>query len=71
MLDKWSAFHKDSPEGHEIESRANTSSSCIDLVFTTNSCFVKNSGVELSLFDEGGSVQKGRTKKQFLLKQGA
>ena len=30
----------------------NTSSSCIDLIFTANSCFVKDSAVELSLFDK-------------------
>ena len=65
---KWWPLDKDFPEGHEIESLTstagysqlidqpeqitNTSSSCIDLIFTTNSCFVKDSGVELSLFDK-------------------
>ena len=64
---KWWAFDKDSPEGRKIESLTstagysqlidqqkhitNTSSSCIDLVSTTNSSFLKDSGIELSLFD--------------------
>ena len=65
---KWWALDKDAPEGHEIESLTstagysqlinqlthitNTSASCVVLIFTTNSSFVKDSGVELSLFDK-------------------
>ena len=54
------AFDKNSPEGHEIKSTAkysqlinqpthiaNTSSFCMNLIFTMNSSFVKDSDVEL------------------------
>ena len=65
---KWWAPYKDSPKGHKIESLTstarysqlidqpkhitNTSSSCKDLIFTTNSSFVKDSNVELSSFNK-------------------
>ena len=65
---KWCTIYKDNTEGHEIDSIATTaghsqminkpthfineSSSCIDLIFSSNTSFIKNCGSELSIHEK-------------------
>ena len=65
---KWCTIYKDNTEGHEIDSIATTaghsqminkpthfineSSSCIDLIFSSNTSFIKNCRSELSIHEK-------------------